>query len=64
MLSLAVSLIHSSTLTLNLKVCFDPSISKDILPEANKQKMREKLAEVDPDKVFDRRFMQELLAPE
>jgi len=45
-------------------VCFDPSISKDILPEANKQKMREKLAEVDPDKVFDRRFMQELLAPE
>jgi FAD/FMN-containing dehydrogenase len=43
---------------------FDPTHTAAILPEENKAKMRAKLAEVDPTGIFDRSYMQEMLAHE
>ena len=41
---------------------FDPAHTAQIVDEANKAKMRRKLLDLDPDRIFDRSFMRSLLA--
>ena len=43
---------------------FDPSVTHGILPKENKEKMLQGLARLDPEKVFDRDFLQRMLADE